>query len=311
MSKQMLRMVLFTFSILIASLGYAQTSVPQPSTWSEVPTAAAQGTNAPAGAQAITQGAGTYDELKDLLKNRYDQKLLVAQVPGFYAGERERGDFGIGAGKAGVVWSHFATNMLVPQRIGSAILGGKKTSDLDQLDDHTFGDLRKGLNVSVIQNGESLKVSKFYVYPDYIEFVLETTGLGHLRDVDYNKASRQTTTTISENRVNRSTAVTAGFGFFFRFYFNKGLIRDDHDYAAIVGEIDKYLLPQSEAKELAAAIAAAQQNIEIEPGMTEEQVVQKLGQPSQSVKFGDQKTLKFNGMTVVLKNDKVVDLKVE
>ena len=64
---------------------------------------------------------------------------------------------------------------------------------------------------------------------------------------------------------------------------------------------------QPPAKEL----AATQNNIEIEPGMTEEQVTQKLGQPLQAIKFGDQKTLKYNGMTIVLKEGKVVDLKIE
>ncbi len=45
--------------------------------------------------------------------------------------------------------------------------------------------------------------------------------------------------------------------------------------------------------------------------MTEDQVVQKLGQPLQAVKFGDQKTLKYQGMTIVLKDGKVVDIKVD
>jgi hypothetical protein len=45
--------------------------------------------------------------------------------------------------------------------------------------------------------------------------------------------------------------------------------------------------------------------------MTEEQVIQALGQPLQTVKFGEQKSLKYKGMTIVLKDGKVVDLKVE
>jgi hypothetical protein len=271
-------------------------------------TARAQGVNAPAGVPAIAPGAGTYDELKKLLMGRYDQESVVVQMPGLYAGERERGEFGVGRGSTGVVWSHFAADMQVPNRVtGRSDILGKKTSDLNQLDDHTFGDLQKGLNVSRIEAGESLKVSKFYVYPEYIEFILETTGLGHLQDVDYNKASRQTTTTIRGNRINQSTAVAAQFGLAFRFYFKKGLIREDHDYAAIVSEINRYLLPQAEAREL----LETKQNIEIQPGMSEEQVVRLLGQPTQAVRFGDQRTLKYPGMTVILKEDRVIDLKVE
>lgn len=269
-------------------------------------TAAAQNTNTSSNSQATAQGAATYDELKKLLMTRYDQKTVVAGVSGLFAGEQRKGDFGIGAGQNGVTWSHFAANMQVPDRVGSILVGGKKTSDLNRLDDHTFGDLRQGLNVSPIEKGEPLKVSKFYVSPDGISFVLSTTGLQHLRDLDYGKASKQTTTTVSGGQVNQNVSV-AGFGLAFIFYFNKGLIKDDHDYQALVSEIDRYLLPESEAKDL----AAAKQNVEIEPGMTEEQVIQKLGQPLQAIKFGDQKTLKYNGMTVVLKDDKVVDLKIE
>jgi hypothetical protein len=269
-------------------------------------TVSAQNTNAPSSSQALTQGAGTYDELKQLLKTRYDQKIVVAEVSGLFAGEQRKGDFGLGPGENGVIWSHFATNMQVPDRIGSAFVGGKKTSDLHQLDDHTFGNLRQGLNVSQIEKGEPLKVSKFYVEPEGIEFVLATTGLQHMRDLDYGKASKHTSTTVSGNQVNQNVSV-GGFGMAFVFYFNKGLIKGDHDYQALVREIDKYLLPQSEAKDL----ETTRQNIEIEPGMTEDQVIQKLGQPVQAVKFGNQKTLKYNGMTVVLKDGKVVDVKVE
>src|SRR6266849_369611 len=248
-------------------------------------TAAAQDTNVlPAKSQAITQGAGTYDELKELLKDRYDGKLVAPIVSGLYAGVHEKNFLG-GPGSNGIIWSHFAANMQVPNRVHTGSFEFPKASDMNQLDDHTFGGLSKGLNVSQIQKDEPLKVYKFYVYPEYVEFVLSTTGLGHLNDVDYNKASKEATTVGNQTTV----AVGTGFGFLFRFYFNKGLIKDDHDYAAIVSEINKYLLPQSEAK----ALATSKQNIEIEPGMTEDQVFQKLGQPLQAVKFGDQKTLKY------------------
>ncbi len=252
---------------------------------------AAQDTNTPVASQASAQTAATFDELKQLLKDRYDGKIVVAALPGLYAGVQRMGDFG--AGESGIDWSHFAANMQVPNRVPNLMCGspslGTRVSDLNQLDDHTFGRLTKGQNLSPIQTGEPLKVSKFYIYRDCVAFVLSTKGLEHWRDVDNSRTS------------------VAGLGFEFVFYFNKGVIKDDHDYASVLREINKYLLPESEAQEL----ANANKNIDIEPGMTEEQVIQKLGQPLQSVKFGDQKTLKYKGMTVVLKDGKVIDVKVE
>jgi len=243
----------------------------------------------------MASSAASYDELKDLLKNRYDGKVVVAEVSGLFAGEQKKLLFG--PGENGVYWSHFASGAQLPS---------KRASDLHQLDDNTFGLLHAGLNVTQIEKGERLKVYKFYVTSDFVQLVLTPTSLEHMRDLDMSRASKETTTTTSgHNRVQNVSV--AGFGLVFSFHFKKGAIKDDHDYAAIVQEINKYLLPESEAKE----VAAAKQNVEIEPGMTEDQVIKALGQPLQTVKFGEQKTLKYKGMTVILKDGKVTDLKVE
>jgi hypothetical protein len=251
--------------------------------------------SAPGDSHLIAANAGSYDELKELLKNRYDGKVVVAQVSGLYGGEQKKQLFG--PGENGIYWSHFAAGAQLP---------AKRAADLHQLDDTTFGLLRAGLNVTPIEKGERLKVYKFYVTPDFVQLVLTPTSLEHMRDLDMSRASKEVTTTRSRSGVNQDVSV-AGFGLVFSFHFQKGAIKESHDYAAIVQEINKYLLPQSEAKQE----TAAKQNIDIEPGMTEDQVIQALGQPLQTVKFGEQKSLKYKGMTVVLKDGKVVDLKVE
>jgi hypothetical protein len=254
-------------------------------------TAAAQDTKTPSVSETIAQSAATFDELKQLLKSRYDGKVVLAALPGLFAGEQRMGDFGVG--DSGICWSHFAADMEVPNRVPNLIGGpsflGTKTSELNQLDDRTFGHLKQGPSVSPIQAGEPLRVSKFYVYPDYIAFVLSTKGLEHWRDVDSHRTS------------------VAGLGLEFVFYFNRGVIKEAHNYADVLREINKYLLPESAAQEL----GNTSKNVEIEPGMTEELVIQKLGQPLQSIKFGDQKSLKYKGVTVVLKDGKVIDLKVD
>jgi hypothetical protein len=256
--------------------------------------AAGQTSTAPT-AGAVGPTAESFDQLKQLLKERYDGKAVVVQVPGLYAGEQKKLLFG--PGDNGIYWAHFAEGAQIPT---------KRASNLNQLDDSTFGMLNAGLNVSPIGKGERLKVYKFYVTPDFVQLVLTTTSLEHMRDLDMSKASREVTTTVGRNQVNQTVAVN-GFGLVFSFHFKKGTIKEDHDYAAVVREINKYLLPESEAQQT----VKTQQNVDIEPGMTEDQVIQKLGQPLQAIRFGDQKSLKYNGMTVVLKDGKVIDLKVE
>lgn len=254
----------------------------------------AQSASAPTAAPASATAA-SYDEIKEMLKSRYDGKNVVVQVPGLYAGEQKKLLFG--PGENGIYWSHVVDGVQI---------SSKRASNLTQIDDRTYGLLDAGLNVSPIAKGERLKVYKFYVTPDIVQLVLTTTSLEHMRDLDMSRASKEVTTTVGRNQVNQSVSVN-GWGLVFSFHFKKGSIKEDHDYAAVVQEINKYLLPEPEAQQA----AKAQQNIDIEPGMTEDQVIQKLGQPLQAVKFGSQKTLKYNGMTVVLKDGKVVDLKVE
>jgi hypothetical protein len=292
--KQMLRYAKQILSIpvlalVVAFLSYAQQPASQP----------VQNTSAPRPSDGPSESASTYDELKQLLKTRYDGKTLVAAVQGLYAGEQRKELFGPGSN--GIVWSHFAANMQVPDRIGSAIVGGKKTSDLTQLDDHTFGNLRQGLNVSPISKGETLKVHKFYVTPEGIELVLSTTGLQHMRDLDYQKASKEVTTTLSGNQVNQGVSV-GGFGMAFVFYFNKGIIKGDHDYTGVVREIDKYLLPQSEA---ATKITTTQT---VALGQSPAEVETVLGKPEKIVDLGQKKIYVYKDMKIVFVDGKVADV---
>jgi hypothetical protein len=247
-----------------------------------------------------------WDEFKSALMKRYDQKVVVARVPGLLAGEHKPGAFGVGKGESGVYWHHFHLSVALPNRVASAPFSAPKLSDMQQLDERTFGTMQKGLNVTAIEKGEPLKVSKFYVYGDYLEFVLATTQLGHWRDVDINKASTETTTTVSGGHVTQHTSV-AGFGLVFRFHFDEQSVTKAGNYQAVVSEIGKYLLPQDEAE----AALAAEKNVELEIGMPEESVVQRLGQPIRTVKVGDQKILKFKEMTVIIKAGKVAEVKVE
>ncbi|MBI3652633.1 MAG: hypothetical protein HY231_16550 [Acidobacteria bacterium] len=255
---------------------------------------------------ALPDSPKTFDELKKVLKERYDGKIMIVAVPGLSAGEYKKELFG--SGDASLFWHHFHESVPVPKRILSNGLSfiGKKTSDLEQLDDRTFADLNKGLNVSPLEKGEPLKVHKFYVYPNYIEFDLTTTRVGHMRNMDMNKASTQTTTTVSGGTIKQNVSVGM-FGLIFRFYFDKEKILKSADAETILAEINKYLLPKSEAEK----VLNAERNIQIDLGMSEETILQKMGQPLKTIQVGNQKFLKYTDMTIILKDGKVAEVKVE
>ncbi len=244
------------------------------------------------------------DELKAALRERYNSKVLLAVVSGLSAGEYKKELFG--RGDASLFWHHFHSSIKVPNRVASGLnFMGRKVTDMDQLDERTFGDLDKGFNVSPIQKGEPLKVYKFYVTSDAVEFHLTPTRVGHNRDMDINKASMETTTTIRDDRIQQK--VTMGrFGLGFSFYFDKNSILKAGNYDAIVTEINKYLLPKDEAEKA----IADERNIQVDVGMDETEILKKTGQPIKTIQVGNQKFLKYSEMTVIIKDGKVAEVKV-
>ncbi len=256
----------------------------------------------------LTEPPANAEDFKRLLKERYDQKILSVMVPGLMAGEFKKAFAGIGQGDAGLMWYHYHENIPIPDRKRSnpLKLWGKKSSDMDQLDTRTFADLDSGLNISPIQRGETLKVTKYYCVSDYVQFDLVVTKLSHMKDLDMQKASTETTTVVRGNNAQQTMTVGT-FGLRFKFFFDKETTMKNNDYQTIISEIDKYLLPKNEA----AKIISAEQNVEIEPGTSEEVVIQKLGQPLKSIKVGNQKSLKYKDMTVLLKDGRVTEIKLD
>jgi hypothetical protein len=250
------------------------------------------------------------DEFKQALKSRYDGKQIAVAVDGLMAGEFKRAEFGLGAGDAGLIWNHYHSSVEVPKKqagkMGIGGLFGKKTADLDKLDEQTFANLTSGRNTSPLQRGELLKVNKFYVLRDRIDLDLIVTKVSHLKDMDMSKANLEVNTTRSGNQINQTVRV-GEFGLKFSFYFDRDKILKTNDYETIVAEINKYFLPETEMAE----ILKAEKNIEIELGMTEADIIKKLGQPLKTLKVGNQKSLQFKQMTVILKDGVVVDVKLQ
>jgi hypothetical protein len=235
------------------------------------------------------QTSADKDDFKHKIMARYDGKLVVPVVDGLIAGEFKKAGFSLGQGSAGLVWYHYDPSATIPDRKSSLPLQllGKKISDMDQFDARTFADRVAGLNVSRLAKGEPLKVSKLYVLSDNVQLDLVVTDIGHTSDV---------------------RVITSGqFGIRFSFFFDKEKVMKAADYNTVVTEISKYFLPMDEAK----SFLAAQNNIEIELGASEETVIQKLGQPLRSLKVGNQKSLDYKDVTVILKDGVVVDVRLK
>lgn len=243
--------------------------------------------------------------LNKLVKELYDGKTFVVAVPGLLAGEYQKQT--VGPGQAGLVLYHFHKSIdPLPKSVRSGGLVATQISRLNQLDDRTFTELKSGLNVTKLAKGEQVRVNKFYMRSNFVDLHLEPLDPSHLQDLDYDKASRRSRTTISGNQASTRVRV-AGFGLRCLFFFDDEKVIQAGDLKAITDEIGKYFVPVGEA----AKLKAQEENVELNIGMSEEEVIQKLGQPLRSIKVGNDKVLKYKDLTVTLKNGKVADVKVE
>jgi hypothetical protein len=94
------------------------------------------------------------------------------------------------------------------------------------------------------------------------------------------------------------------YGVHFRFAFAPEII-ERGDYDTVVAEINKYLLPPEEYKQA----GEAQTKVEIQPGMSQGDVIKALGEPLKTIAFGKKTILKYQDLTIELEEDKVVDVK--
>ncbi len=84
-----------------------------------------------------------------------------------------------------------------------------------------------------------------------------------------------------------------------RFFFNKRLLKESYDYQHVIAEIDKYLLPQTEAP----AQGTGTKTVAL--GQTPEQVEAILGR---IVDLGQKKVYVYKDMKIVFVDSKVADV---
>jgi len=255
----------------------------------------------------LSSPLSTGDELNDTIKEYYDGKTftLIKSIP---AGEYQKEDFG--PGDMGLVLHHFSNAMSIPEKVkvgggGGLNLFSTKVSDLNQLDERTFEELKSGLNRTMLEKGERVKVVKFYMRKNYVDLYLTPLD-NHLNDIDIDKAGGKSRTTISGNSSTTKKTIN-GFGLRFISYFDEDSVIKNNDSKAIIDEISQYLLPPKDAE----AALAKENNIEINIGMSEDQLIQILGKPLKTISIGGKKIYKYEDLTVTTENGLVTDVKVQ
>jgi hypothetical protein len=98
----------------------------------------------------------------------------------------------------------------------------------------------------------------------------------------------------------------SGLGCQFTIHFDEALAKAG-GVDTLSKAVDKYLLPSV----LADAELKRADTVEIDLGISEEEVLKRLGQPIKSIRVGSEKTLKYADMTVLIRDGKVVDVKVQ
>lgn len=256
-------------------------------------------------AHAQESQAGNYKELNRRVKDRYDGKVFLVARDGLIAGEYRKN--ALGGGTPGMSYHYFHESVTeLPKHVTTGQIVSKSLAQMNRVDDRTFNDVTLGLNITKLAKGEQVRISKFYMRGNYVELFLEPLSPEHLSDLDISKASKRSTTLIGGGRTQQDVTV-AGFGVRFLFYFDKGKVLDAGDFTAVTAGIDRFFLLRRDSGELNTAA----NSVDIEIGDSEEAVTRKLGQPLKAIRVGTQKLLSYRDFTIVLKDGKVAEVKMQ
>jgi hypothetical protein len=224
--------------------------------------------------------AADQTELQRRLFERYDRQDVVCIVPGVVVG------LDISAGLQpdfGVEYTHFSETLAIPEEYRLQ----------KQLDERSFveSDVQAAW-LDRLAPGERLNVSDFYASRDGLVFYLispSTTRFGPSVGLGYKKS----------------------FGVKFTFEFSPEVM-ESGDYEAVVREVNKYFLPVSEYREALQAAEEqrkAPRRIEIRPGISEQEIINALGVPEQTIVFGNKTILNYPGISVELQDERATDVK--
>jgi hypothetical protein len=179
----------------------------------------------------------------------------------------------------------------------------------NKLDEHTTEEVTGNAQyTSALEPGETVRVNTFYAREPLYSGQRNEFGKDAIFIDFYLDA-------LSGKRVAHGQDPYSGdimkvkLGTHFRFIIQSP---ESQDYDAIVKIIGQYLLPQDEyakGRKEEQMTAQSRQNVNIQPGMSKEDVIKILGEPLKTVEFGEKTFLKYPDLSVELKDGKVVDVK--
>lgn len=227
------------------------------------------------------------NEFKEKLFERYDkQNLIITARPGLVLGLSEPKspfyyDFNVRV-------IHFHESVEIP----------KKFRKLEEVDDRTFVKTYYGrVGIERIPAGERTRAERFYVEGDKVRFQLRS----------------RSATRISRARRWMPDGIP---GVHFVFRFSK-TVMESGDYDTVVREISQYLVLEDEyseqliaSQEAAHKAREAGKQVEIQPGMSIEEIIEALGEPLKTIVFGNKTILKYQDITIELVDNKVVEVKM-
>jgi hypothetical protein len=180
------------------------------------------------------------------------------------------------------------------------------------LDEQTTEEVESGASFTdPMSIGEMLRVRKFYIKSNKTTTIMDF----FLVALEGKRVARERA--IYENG-EVGTPGKRDFGFHFRYLLpsfeavkDSGYSEDKY-YDEAVKELSRYFIPTDEylsTKRASSETAEAQKNIELQPGMSKEDVVKLMGEPLKSVTFGKKTTLTYKDLSIILEDGKVVDVK--
>ena len=235
-------------------------------------------------------GNDAVKEEKQKLEARYKHQKLRVIPPHVTVGLFKRTGIGPPDSDFNVHYDHFYPGIELP----------KKYQKRENFDERTTEEVTSQAQfIDQLQPGESLEVVEFRIFGrgnnGYVDLMLKT---------------------LSTRRLATEQSISpAGYGYtdklpyevHFRFVFPA-----DAKYDEVVHEIDHYLVPASEYKEVVAQaqkMADGPRNIEIQPGMSKDDVTKGLGEPLKTITFGAKTILKYKDVTVELQDGRVTEVK--
>jgi hypothetical protein len=237
---------------------------------------------------------GVPKDLKEKLEARYKHQKLRVVPAGVIVGLYKE-EFLLSDSHFNVHYDHFAQGVEMPA----------KYEKRDAFDDRTTQEVQaEAGSIDHTQSGETVECRG-------IRVIKRATG-AYAVDLLLKAISASRLATKTEvSRAGNVYSDKVPYGVHFRFLFSPDTI-ESSNYDAVVREIGSYLLPESEYKEAVSAAAKVQEgpkNIDIQPGMSRDDVVKLLGEPLKTVTFGKKTIMKYKDVTIELEDAKVTDVK--